>query len=651
MAQKLTKDEHTLFLETLRSVRDSSKLLQSSLANSVLVQIKKEAKPSLSTLEAFREVLDDILHLVQKENQHYATVLSIKFWEGMEISEILDSGRIWPSDPAERRTERTFLNHQRKAVNAFGFLFRHQEGQVSTSQSSARKPKRIFLYSALILLGVAVLLLIVFGMAPNLEKPMSYCGESHFIVDEPVGERFLPAEGVSSFTPENTPGVLNSRVRSVQGTPYGVIAGYYDAFGTGVDGISVYERTEKPRRWMNCNDSDLLADAKVNAILTKDDLSVWLATDGQGVLMFDGHQWQSFNPENSGLPHSSVFSLVLDKDQDSVWASTANGIAVFREDKWEAVYDNELFDNQVYTLAFDSNDGIWAGHISKGISYFNNETGRWNWFHSTTTDLPNDKIRGILVRNVDGVDEIWVGTAGGGVLKFSNGIWTKYDVEDGLPDANVTDIALDRFGRIWVATESGVVYLQDDTWVIYNRLHTHDISFVSTCFDGDCVSDDYVWTATEENGLTHSRLPYAEKAVEINRICFLSPHGVFECEEDPTESDDVIQVTYPFALESGDEFYFEIYVTPINGYALDESRGDFLRFAGGEGASSFGAYPIIPVSGRIETAQQFVFSNKQNMFVAPEIEPGDNLQSTPWRIWMHTRYVGPLIEIKFQIAE
>lgn len=58
--------------------------------------------------------------------------------------------------------------------------------------------------------------------------------------------------------------------------------------------------------------------------------------------------------------------------------------------------------------------------------------------------------------------KIYVGTWGGGLAVFDGTEWKTYTKKDGLHDNAVTCIREDKHARIWVATDNGLNYLQDD---------------------------------------------------------------------------------------------------------------------------------------------------------------------------------------------
>src|SRR3712207_6694344 len=75
-------------------------------------------------------------------------------------------------------------------------------------------------------------------------------------------------------------------------------------------------------------------------------------------------------------------------------------------------------------------------------------------------------------------------------------VWTKPDA--GIPSQNVTSIALDSSGKIWIGSQSGLAAFEGNQWKSYNLNNSSynwdEISKVWT-------TKDSIWVGTEYNGL------------------------------------------------------------------------------------------------------------------------------------------------------
>ena len=133
------------------------------------------------------------------------------------------------------------------------------------------------------------------------------------------------------------------------------------------------------------------------------------------------------------------------------------------------------------------------------------------------------------------------------------------------------------------------------------------IAFGPSC--EDCPFDDeHIWTGTADLGLTHSRLPYPDAALDIIEVCFVSAERARVCPPlIRSEDTQVVTATYPITVIPDQEFRFEIVAAPRSPYQLHE--GDFLSNMDQNDANRFGAYELIAVKGTIEPGQPFTFTD------------------------------------------
>ncbi len=511
-----------------------------------------------------------------------------------------------------------------------------------------------------VVVGIAITGLIRGGMslrpspAPGLIGEGGVCGESNRV--EASAPELWRSQGVIPFNQDNTDrGILNDYVRAVTIDRRGVWIGYFATDQNPANGLGQYDGSD----WADCDHSGATK-GNVNAVAVDHADRVWVATEKDGVAMFDGKAWHRFTTRD-GLPSDWTYGLTVD-DDNNVWVATWEGVAKFDENGWSVPYtarNGTIFDDRVHAIAFDSAGNIWVGHIDQGVSQFRSQDGTWVHHTSEKGEIGGDKIRaiGLQKAGADSPEAVWFATETG-LSKFEQGKWTVYRTEDGLPSNNIQAVAFDKYNRIWAATRAddsgtgGVAYLDGSNWVRYNTLSTMSLAFGPSC--QDCpIDDEQVWAGTAGWGLTYSRIPYPDEAIEVSKVCFQlvrSEHPEPICPPlIEVKHPHVITVTYPIALAPGEKLRFEVTVVPVAGYQLREDRGDFLSYAGENDVNRFNAWPLIPVKGIVNPGQPFIFTDYNNPLVAPQLSGGE-LEKTftsTWRVWVHTRYAGPAIRIRF----
>lgn len=486
---------------------------------------------------------------------------------------------------------------------------------------------------------------------------VSDCGEAA-IVPNPNTPTFLREQGVNVFNIENTVGgVHNNFIRSLTINSKGLWIGYFRSEEQRLGGLGLYTG----QNWMHCANEDKLVFQSVNDVVVDQTGQIWVATEQSGIFVFDTNMWKNYTTEE-GLPSNTTYSLTID-DNSKIWAATSEGVASYDGEDWEVPYsatNNTLFHSKVHAIAFDHVGNIWVGHIHDGVSLYDNSLGKWVYL-TTTNGLGGNQIREIIVRNADAShpESIWFATYDGGISKFEQGEWTIYRAHDGLPSNQVTGLALDKYNRIWGVTSEGVAYLEGTNWKPYHRLATLSVAMAPDCYTCPFEEGDHIWTGTANMGLTHSRLPYLdnENVIKVDKVCFeLLSNRERNCVSlaiDGTKPLPILSASYPTILTPGEKLRFEISVMPRTPYQLREDRGDFLSNIDENETNLMGGWPLVPVKGKTEPGQPYTFINYDTVFTVPELADGE-LEHTfvnSWRVWMHTRYVGPVIRLSFTVRQ
>ena len=153
-----------------------------------------------------------------------------------------------------------------------------------------------------------------------------------------------------------------------------------------------------------------------------------------------------------GLPQNTVPAIAQTRD-GYLWVGTELGLARFDGVRF-SVFDKsntpELKSNAVYALLADHQGNLWIGTNGGGLVRF--QDGRFQ---------PYGEAEGlssglILCLHEDRAGDLWIGTDGGGLDRLSHGRITVYRMQDGLANDTVFAIAEDRDGTLWIGTHAGL---------------------------------------------------------------------------------------------------------------------------------------------------------------------------------------------------
>ncbi len=152
-----------------------------------------------------------------------------------------------------------------------------------------------------------------------------------------------------------------------------------------------------------------------------------------------------------------------------LWIGTANG--VLRYDTTTAnkydIYDNQnvLLSNGIFGIVLDGDDNPWIMTYGGGLSHFDGE----QWHNINTPQGLCDSF--VYDLKFDDKDTLWIATWSGvnrvrGDL-FDRKSWTAFTKENtqgGLIDDWVYDIEIGPDGRVWFGTESGISVYDGKQW-------------------------------------------------------------------------------------------------------------------------------------------------------------------------------------------
>jgi hypothetical protein len=688
----------------LKKLHDDKELEISDFRNLALVNQCRQNNPLFTNSQAIRRVFFDVLDTLKQgteKQEYYAFILKGRFWDEYSITKMIMSDRL------NQMPQRTFSYEQKKAINAFCELLLANEQQCrndhpefvnpetepskgsvdmgngsdtissdsSEIENKHKNRNRVLLVIIAILAAVSLMLLFRLQNYKSREKSIptavakeesspsittkptslpALClekGSSPVVVTDP---QFMRSQGLIDFDNATNPGIINNKIRSLYPVQKGVWIGYFATDQNSASGVSFYDRENK--RLLNCSQVGITDGQNVNDIVVDHAGVVWVGMEKGGIARFDGKVWRVYKTQD-GLPSDWIYGLFVD-EENYVWAATYKGVAKFDGNRWNTVFNVEngtLINDRTHIVTMDSARNIWIGYIENGVSVYHPSIGKWEHFSPKPDGLSGKSIRNIVVQkdNKSGEDIIWIATFDNGLSRYENGAWTAFTVKDGLPANELRDVTVDKYGRVWVATSKGVAYFSGDQWKIYDTLETNNVAFGINCEgkQGYCLDDENILTATNHLGLTHSRIPLPDDGLDVVKVCFVKEDKSEICPDlVKDKSINTVIANYPEPLKPGNKFFMKVTVSPLNPYKLLDSRGDQLINVDADTTRLYGTFPRIPVSGSVESGQDYTFIDFNNPYVvpAPEDEVSLTLTST-WRMWMQTRLIGPNIRISFTI--
>lgn len=283
---------------------------------------------------------------------------------------------------------------------------------------------------------------------------------------------------------------------------------------------------------LDANNSGL-PDNYVTAIGFEDDGTAWIGTRFSGAASLQNGNWTVFNTSNSGMPSNQVSVIAIDATGQKYIGTVEGGVTRYNDLSWTLYQTTLIFGNSISAISIDANDVAWfTTNGSPGIGALAGFNGaEWEVFTLFNTGLPTNLIHSIAFEP-DGTP--WIGTPGigfGGLASFVNDEWTVFNIDSsGFPVNGIADIEIDADGNKWVSPGAvisslwygtkGVARFDGNNWTIYNTsnsgLPENEVTDIAIAPDGSKwfstfstvskLENDSIWANYENIGLFVSSL-------------------------------------------------------------------------------------------------------------------------------------------------
>lgn len=268
-------------------------------------------------------------------------------------------------------------------------------------------------------------------------------------------------------------------------------------------------------RIMHLNSTDGLSNDYVKSMAHDPYGCIWIATEG-GLNRFDGHSFQIYTRENSGLSSNELNCVLYDPSEDVTWIATQRDGLCYYDYASDSIYHvstyHGLVTNDITYLSKAADGGIWVTHYYLGIQHFSlsadEKKERYTYNYVTGDMMPHTNWTAVD----DQRGNIYVGHAQGGGMSIIN-IDTKecrnFRSEPGnpnsLPGNEVFAICIDRNGIVWAGTDNGAVYYNPATDTFTRILHRPDDKeslLPGMIMDIKQMANGDIWFASSQGGVS-----------------------------------------------------------------------------------------------------------------------------------------------------
>jgi ligand-binding sensor domain-containing protein len=261
--------------------------------------------------------------------------------------------------------------------------------------------------------------------------------------------------------------------------------------------------------------------------MTADGSTIWLSTQGDGLVGYDGVDWVRHVSADGGLRQDHWNYTIFADAAGDKWVARDGDQAVDRlddagtfsdksDDVWTYYSHPEQFvQYRVFSMAEDGDGNKWfgmrdenhniAGTVECLIEHDPATTADDEWFHfdnawtPDSTSFSDDDVRAVAM---DHAGRLWIGYYASGVDAwdygsldgFADDSWAHYTVDSGLPSGLVNTIHVGPDGRVWVGTLGGLAVYNPNggAWTTIEGLPGTQARAIDTDAQG------HVWIGTDE---------------------------------------------------------------------------------------------------------------------------------------------------------
>jgi ligand-binding sensor domain-containing protein/serine phosphatase RsbU (regulator of sigma subunit) len=222
----------------------------------------------------------------------------------------------------------------------------------------------------------------------------------------------------------------------------------------------------------------LLNSSSVFAIFIDYKKNVWFGTIQNGLICYNvtTKKTTHFNTSN-GLMENFVFSIAED-NKHQILIGTQKGLNIIN-DNFKIRNADEIPTNR--NISFSailraSNTDFYFGTQAEGLYRYDFKNKKTIARYDLLNGLTNNPIQ-CLYNDIEG--NLWVGTDGAGVYKYTNDKFTYYTKSNGLAENYVNAVSQDRNGAYWIALRGkGLCKIEDKIMTQFQMNLKHNLNTI-----------------------------------------------------------------------------------------------------------------------------------------------------------------------------
>lgn len=189
----------------------------------------------------------------------------------------------------------------------------------------------------------------------------------------------------------------------------------------------------------------------------KDGDDIWLGSNG--LIRFDGENWEVFNSNNSNLPLGSYNDLKKDNN-GNIWCTTSRHLIKNTNGIFESF--ESMVDGFFYSLTIEPNNDIYVGMRQSYYAFQKFQSNSWTSYDPSNCGIINENV--FIVNHDSQNHKYFMGDKGLDILN-SDEEWTFREISNSsLPNNYIRSMAIDENGSNAFCTSSGIIEYNWEEW-------------------------------------------------------------------------------------------------------------------------------------------------------------------------------------------
>ncbi len=217
-----------------------------------------------------------------------------------------------------------------------------------------------------------------------------------------------------------------------------------------------------------------LLDGDISSILEDQQGNIWVGTNNKGLskmLSFKQGRFKHYrhNDANKKGLTSDVIRTLYQDSKGVIWIGTKIALEALTPDQQdsedpefihyteEAILDQGLSQNSIFSFFEDSQHNKWIGTYSGGVNFLSSEFSKFKHFQHNIY-VPNSLSENVVSSFTCNKDGLWIGTEGGGLNLYDPQTknFTSF-LSDPIPQTHIKTLFLARNNQVWVGTFNGLL--------------------------------------------------------------------------------------------------------------------------------------------------------------------------------------------------